>query len=153
MRVALSRQGEGRVGIEKFQGVSMKCLIVDDEVFCREFVATLLRATGDCHQASNGGQALELYKRALADSDPYDVIIMDIMMPGMSGHDAAKAIRAFEKEQKIDKRVNIVMLTALNSANDAMDSFCNAQSAAYLVKPVSKTGLFNVMSKLGVLRA
>ena len=57
-----------------------------------------------------------------------------------------------EKEQKIEKRVNIVMLTALNSANDAMDSFCNAQSAAYLVKPVSKTGLFNVMSKLGVLR-
>ena len=131
----------------------MKCLIVDDEIFCREFVVTLLRATGECDQASSGTQALELYQRALADDDPYDVVIMDIMMPGMSGQDAAKAIRTIEKEQKIDKRVNIVMLTALNSANEAMEAFCNAQSAAYLVKPVSKTGLFNVMTKLGVLKA
>ena len=112
----------------------MKCLIVDDEVFCREFVATLLHSMGDCHQAGNGTQALELFKGALAAEDPYDVVIMDIMMPGMSGHDTAKEIRTIEKEQKIEKRVNIVMLTALNSANDAMDSFCNAQSAAYLVK-------------------
>ena len=130
----------------------MKCLIVDDEVFCREFVATLLRATGDCHQASSGTEALEKYNSALASNEPYDLIIMDIMMPGMSGNDAAKAIRSIEKVQKHDKRVSIIMLTALNSANDAMDSFCNAQSAAYLVKPVSKDGLFNVMSKLGLMK-
>jgi len=130
----------------------MKCLIVDDEIFCREFVATLLRSTADCVQASSGTEAIEKYNSALAAGEPYDVIIMDIMMPGMSGHDAAQAIRLMEKEQKSDKRVNIVMLTALNSADDAMDSFCNAQSAAYLVKPVSKEGLFNVMSKLGLLK-
>jgi len=128
----------------------MKCLIVDDEIFCREFVATLLSATADCHQASSGTAALEMHGSAVATGDPYDVIIMDIMMPGMSGHDAAKAIRLMEKEQKIEKRVNIVMLTALNSANDAMEAFCNAQSAAYLVKPISKDGLFNVLSKLGL---
>jgi two-component system, chemotaxis family, chemotaxis protein CheY len=130
----------------------MKCLIVDDEIFCREFVATLLRVTADCQQASNGTEALEKYNCALASDEPYDLIIMDVMMPGMSGHDAAKAIRLIEKEQKTDKRVNIVMLTALNSANDATESFCNAQSAAYLVKPVSKEGLFNVMSKLGLMK-
>ena len=130
----------------------MKCLIVDDEVFCREFVATLLRTTADCHQAGSGTEALEKYHEALDSGEPYDIVIMDIMMPGLSGHDAAKAIRAVEKDKKPDKRVNIVMLTALNSANDAMESFCNAQSAAYLVKPVSKDGLFNVMSKLGLMK-
>jgi two-component system chemotaxis response regulator CheY len=130
----------------------MKCLIVDDEIFCREFVATLLRSTADCVQASSGTEAIEKYKSALAAGEPYDVIIMDIMMPGMSGHDAAQAIRLMEQEQKPAKPLNIVMLTALNSADDAMDSFCNAQSAAYLVKPVSKEGLFNVMSKLGLLK-
>jgi two-component system, chemotaxis family, chemotaxis protein CheY len=77
---------------------------------------------------------------------------MDIMMPGMSGHDAATSIRSIEKEKQTDKKVNIIMLTALNSANDAMESFCNAQSAAYLVKPVSKEGLFNVLTKLGLLK-
>lgn len=130
----------------------MKCLIVDDEMFCREFVATLLRTTADCHQASGGAEALEKYSAALASDEPYDLVIMDIMMPGMSGHEAAKAIRLIEKEQKLAKGVNLVMLTALNSASDAMDSFCNAQSAAYLVKPVSKDGLFTLMSKLGLLK-
>lgn len=129
----------------------MKCLIVDDEVFCREFVATLLRSTGDCHQAGSGNEALEKYNAALAGGEPYDLIIMDIMMPGMSGQEAAKTIRTIEKVQSPEKRVNIVMLTALNSANEAMEAFCNAQSAAYLVKPVSKDGLFNVMSKLGLM--
>jgi len=130
----------------------MKCLIVDDETFCREFVTTLLRATAECHQAKSGTEALVKYNSALASGEPYDLIIMDIMMPGMSGHDAAQAIRSIEKEQKPAKRVSIVMLTALNSANDAMKSFCQAQSAAYLVKPVSKEGLFNVVSKLGFLK-
>jgi two-component system, chemotaxis family, chemotaxis protein CheY len=130
----------------------IKCLIVDDEVFCREFVATLLRSTAECHQANNGTDALEKYSAALASSEPYDLVILDVMMPGMNGHDAAKAIRSLEKAQKIDKKVSIVMLTALNSANDAMESFCRAQSAAYLVKPVSKEGLFNVVTKLGLLK-
>jgi len=130
----------------------MKCLIVDDEVFCREFVATLLSTTADCQQAGSGMEALEKYNSALASGAPFDLVIMDIMMPGMSGHDAAKAIRHIEKEQKPAKRVNIVMLTALNSSNDAMESFCSAQSAAYLVKPVSKEGLFNVLSKLGLIK-
>jgi len=130
----------------------MKCLIVDDEVFCREFVTALLRSTAECHQASSGSEALDKYNSALGSNEPYDLVILDIMMPGMNGHDAAKAIRAIEKEQMPDKKVSIIMLTALNSANDAMESFCQAQSAAYLVKPVSKEGLFNVIAKLGLLK-
>ena len=130
----------------------MKCLIGDDEEFCRDFVATLLSAIADCQQASGGMEALEKYNAALVSNEPFDLVIMDIMMPGMSGHDAAKAIRHIEKEQKTAKRVNIVMLTALNSSNDAMESFCSAQSAAYLVKPISKEGLYNVLSKLGLMK-
>jgi len=130
----------------------MKCLIVDDEVFCCEFVAALLRSTAECHQASNGSEALDKYNSALGSDEPFDLIILDIMMPGMNGHDAARAIRAIECERCLDKKVSIVMLTALNSANDAMESFCQAQSAAYLVKPVSKEGLFNVIAKLGLTK-
>jgi two-component system chemotaxis response regulator CheY len=130
----------------------MRCLIVDDEVFSREFVATLLRDVANCDQASEGTAALAKFEQAQTGDDPYDLVILDIMMPGLSGHDTAKAIRAMEKEKNLAKKVNIVMLTALNSANDAMESFCEAQSAAYLVKPVSKDGLFNVISKLGLRR-
>jgi two-component system chemotaxis response regulator CheY len=130
----------------------MKCLIVDDEIFCRDFVATLLRDVAQCEQASEGKAALAKFTQVQQSAEPYDLVILDIMMPGLSGHDTAKAIRSLEKEQNLAKKVHIIMLTALNSANDAMESFCEAQSAAYLVKPVSKDGLFKTISKLGLIK-
>ncbi|GFO61487.1 two-component system response regulator [Geomonas silvestris] len=127
----------------------MKCLIVDDEIFCREFVATLLRSTAECHQAGSGAEALEKFNQALVAKLPFDLVILDIMMPGMNGQEVAKRMREIEASQGA-KMGHIVMLTALNSANDAMEAFCQAQSAAYLVKPVSKDGLFNMIGKLGL---
>src|SRR4051794_25144066 len=102
----------------------MKCLIVDDEIVSRELVAVLLQDLTACDQAAEGNAAVTQFRQALDDNEPYDLVLLDIMMPGMTGHEAAKAIRALEKERQVDKKVNIVMLTSLNSANDAMESFC-----------------------------
>ena len=132
----------------------MKCLIVDDEGFSREFVATLLKDIAECEEATTGSEAVAKFSAALESGAPFDLMLLDIMMPEMNGHDTAKAVRSIEKEHGLDlrKRVNIVMLTALNSTEDAMESFCSAQSAAYIVKPVSRENLLNVISKLGLLR-
>lgn len=131
----------------------MKCLIVDDEGFSRELVATLLNDVAECEQAASGSEAVAKFTAAL-DDVPFDLVLMDIVMPEMNGHEASKAIRTIEKEHGLDmgKRAKIVMLTALNSTQDAMESFCSAQSAAYIVKPVSKENLYNVISKLGLLK-
>ena len=132
----------------------MKCLIIDDEVFSREVVVSLLKDVAECDEAADGSEAIAKFRSAVVTDTPYDLIILDIMMPEMSGHETAKAIRALEKERglEIGKRVKIVMLTALNSPQDAMDSFCSAQSAAYIVKPVSRENLFNIISKLGLMK-
>ena len=130
----------------------MKCLIIDDDGFSREFVATLLGDDAESHQAASGSEGVAQFTTALESEAPFDLIILDIMMPDMNGHETAKAIRTLEKAHKPAKKVHIVMLTALNSPNDAFESLCNAQSAAYLVKPISKQNLFNVVSKLGLLR-
>lgn len=132
----------------------MKCLIVDDEGLNREFVATLLMGAAECEEAVNGSEAVTKFRAALESDVPFDLVLLDIMMPEMNGHETAKAIRSLEKEHGLDMghRVNIVMLTALNSPQDAMESFCSAQSAAYIVKPVSKENLFNVITKLGLLK-
>lgn len=132
----------------------MRCLIVDDEELNREFVATLLHEIAECEHAENGNEAISKFKAALDGNTPFDLILLDIMMPGISGHDTGKAIRALEKERGIEvkNRVKIVMLTALNSAMDAMEAYCSAQSAAYLIKPISKANLHGVISKLGLLK-
>jgi len=124
----------------------LRCLIVDDEESCREFIATLLRSAAECHQASSGAKTLEKYKNALDSNNPYDLIILDIMMPGMmSGHDAIRGIRSIEKRGNLGKKVYIIILSMLNPS-------CDAQADAYLRKPVSKEALFNVITKMGLLQ-
>ncbi len=132
----------------------MKCLIIDDEAFNREVAVTLLSDLAECEEADCGTEAIAKFTAALESNAPYDLLLLDIMMPGMNGHETARAIRTIEKERATDisKRVKLVMLTALNSPQDAMDSFCSAQSSAYIIKPVSKEKILNVISTLGLLK-
>ena len=137
---------------EKKKGNRMKFLIVDDEVTSRNMVLTMLTGIAECDEAASGPEAIEKFKASAEADSPYNLILMDIVMPEMDGHATAKAIRLFEKEQGIpvDKRAKIIMLTALNSPQDAMESIFNAQSAAYIVKPVSKDNLLGTIGKLGL---
>jgi two-component system chemotaxis response regulator CheY len=130
----------------------MKFLIVDDEATSRNMVATMLSTVADCDEAESGSDAIEKFRSAKEGDAPYDLIILDIVMPDMDGHATAKSIRSLEKEHGVpaDKRVKIIMLTALNSPQDAMESLCNSQSAAYIVKPASRENLLGTINKLGL---
>jgi two-component system chemotaxis response regulator CheY len=130
----------------------MKCLVIDDDKLSRELTTSMLDGVAECDQAATGSEAIDLFSAALVTAAPYDLVLLDIVMPGMNGHETAKAIRAKEKEHNPDKKVMIVMLTVLNSPNDAFESLLNAQSAAYLIKPVTKENLLGVLSRLGLKR-
>jgi two-component system, chemotaxis family, chemotaxis protein CheY len=129
----------------------MKCLIVDDEVICRKTVVTLLEEVAECDEAADGGEALTKFRQALQRNEPYDVVFLDLLMPGIDGHQTAQTIREMERESPSAGNVNIIMLTVLDSVNDAMTSFCLGQSSAYLVKPASEEKFLGTFKKLGLL--
>ena len=132
-------------------GNAMKCLIVDDEIICRKAVVTVLKEVAQCEEAADGSEALAKFSQALGGNEPYDVIFLDILMPGMDGHQTAQAIREVESKSSSSGNVKIIMLTILDSVNDAMASFCHGQSTAYLIKPASDEKFLGIFKKLGLL--
>jgi CheY-like chemotaxis protein len=105
----------------------IKALLVDDE----PDIVTLLKMSFelfgyDVEEAENGEKCLEMLKLG---SRP-DVIIMDVMMPGMSGYDVCKRI----KRDPDLKKIKVVMLTAKGMPDD-IDEGMTSGADGYIIKP------------------
>ncbi len=114
-----------------------KILIVDDEPDIREVLSILLGSEGyEVLQAENGGQAVEM----VYIDRTIDLVILDIMMPGLSGVEACEIIR-----QK--SNVPILFLTAKSQEQDKVDAYTGGGDD-YLVKPFSQTELLMKVKSL-----
>lgn len=107
----------------------IKILIVDDNPDIREVLHILLESEGyQIREASNGGQAL-----ALADQDTFDLVLLDIMMPGISGIETCHLLH-----QKT--AAPILFLTARSQEADKQAAYSGGGDD-YLVKPFSQPEL------------
>ncbi len=131
----------------------LRCLLVDDDDFSRELLALQLKPYAFCDMAADGNEAVEKFRQSIEAAEPYDVIFLDIMMPGLDGHGAAKAIRHIEAEHGIpvEKGVNIIVLSSLNAPQDVIQAYVSAQSAAHLFKPLNPEKLFKTLRKLELI--
>lgn len=130
----------------------VKCLVVDDDELGRELISQYLEGVAVCEMAENGVKAVDMFRDAFEGGQPYDLVILDIMMPEMDGHAAAKEIRLIEKEWgvSIQEGVSILIISSLNTPGDVIKAYCSAKSAAHLVKPVHPEKLLATLSKMGL---
>ena len=101
-----------------------RILVAEDDPAILTGVADLLESEGyRVDRAENGTAALELYR-----ADPPDLVLLDVMMPGMNGYDLCRAIR---RENRV---VPVVMLTA---KGQEVDKVLGLELGAddYIVKP------------------
>jgi two-component system, chemotaxis family, chemotaxis protein CheY len=120
----------------------MKTLIVEDDFTCRLLLQTLLSEYGDCHVAVNGHEAVDAFREAAGGNSPYDLICMDILLPGMDGEAAVRQLRSLEEARGINSMngAKIVMTTSVSDIQKVMrcfDGLCDA----YLVKPIETADL------------
>ncbi|MBO0322338.1 tetratricopeptide repeat protein [Muricauda sp. CAU 1633] len=112
-----------------------KILIVDDEPVNRRVLENHLSMAGyQVVEANNGKEALKL----IGDESDFSMILLDIMMPGMSGYEVCEKIR----ERYSTSDLPIILLTAKNTVNDLVTGF-NSGANDYLTKPFSKGELLS----------
>jgi DNA-binding response OmpR family regulator len=101
-------------------------LLVEDDPIIRQTVEYALRRAGfDTHSTGDGAQALDLAQR----TSP-DLVLLDLMLPGMDGYQIAERLRA------VDKETGIIMVTALDTERDKVRGL-DAGADDYLTKPFS----------------
>ena len=111
----------------------VKLLLVEDNELNMEIACELLEDAGAViTQAKDGLQALNLFKDNAPDT--FDVILMDVMMPVMNGLEAAKAIRALDREDA--KNIPILAMTA-NAFESDIKATREAGMNAHLSKPIN----------------
>ena len=104
----------------------MRVLVVDDERDIRQIIRLLLENAGyEVLEAQDGAAAVAL----LGEDRGVDLVIMDVMMPHLSGVEATEKIRTFST-------VPVLFLTAKSFDSDKMAAY-NAGGDDYLVKPFS----------------
>ena len=120
----------------------MNVLLVEDNELNAEIAQTLLETEGIVvTRAANGREAVDLYVGRPAGS--FDAILMDVMMPGMNGYEATRAIRLSDKPDAAD--IPIIALTANAFAEDAQTAH-DAGMNAHLPKPLDFDKLKNMLA-------
>ena len=114
-------------------------LLVEDQDKAARGIEELLRLEGfRVTRAADGPQAL-----IVAESDKLDAVVLDIMLPGMSGFEVCQALRSYEPT----KQVPIVLLTGLSDTPHKLQGLATGADD-YLVKPVPTRELAARLRKL-----
>jgi len=118
--------------------LSSNILLADDDADAREVLAALLRIEGhNVHLAKNGAEALKI-----ASERSLDVLILDVAMPGMSGYEVARHLRA---NGLVSQSTRLIALTGWTRAADRSDAL-EAGFNHHLKKPVDVEALKKLLS-------
>ena len=122
----------------------MNVLLAEDNELNAEIAQALLESEGIVvTRTADGNETVNLYVGRPAGS--FDAILMDIMMPGMDGYEATRAIRLSEKADAAD--IPIIALTANAFAEDAQAAH-DAGMNAHLPKPLDFNKLKNMLARI-----
>ena len=114
-----------------------RIVVADDDADIRDLVVFKLRQSGhDVHPVSDGAAAVEECQSVTP-----DLVVLDVMMPGMGGLDAGRALR----QDPALARVPVILLTARAQESDIEQGF-DAGADDYVVKPFSPRELASRVS-------
>jgi PAS domain S-box-containing protein len=135
----------GKTAEQPAQTGGLSILVAEDNEINALLARALLTRLG--HRpiiVADGASAMESWLAARAQSAPYDLVLMDVQMPGVDGLEAARRIRAIERDSG-NGRVPMLALTA-NASEDDRASCLEAGMDDLLVKPLDRDKLIEAIA-------
>lgn len=126
----------------------MKILIIDDESAAREKMNLMLSPYGDCDIAENGELAIQMYSAATHNENPYDLITIDVEMPGISGIQVLEKICTDEQKRSCPACRKIMV--SGSGTRENIIAAAKYKCDGFLVKPVKRTIFEAKMEELGL---
>ncbi|GAB4300683.1 MAG: response regulator [Ignavibacteriaceae bacterium] len=113
-----------------------KILVIEDEELLRNAIADLLTTEGyECFQAADGNEGLAKARETLP-----DLIICDVKMPGMNGHEVLKSLR----KEATTSTIPFIFLSALSEKKDFRKGM-DLGADDYLAKPINSNDLLHAI--------
>lgn len=126
----------------------LRALVVDDQETSRQILRQLLATWGmQVAVADSGEMALSLLNEACRLGNPYDLLLLDWRMPGMSGLDVARKLNDESLAGQLDHPPLAVMVTAYGR-EELLREARSLRLAAVLEKPVTPSSLFDTLMRL-----
>jgi len=129
---------------EKIDFQGKRVLLVEDNSLNREIASEILTDAGiEIEEAENGAIAVEMVQKA--EPGYYDLILMDVQMPVMDGHEATRKIRSLDDKERAS--VVIVAMTA-NAFEEDKLAAAEAGMNGHIAKPLDVDVLFETLGEI-----
>ncbi|MEM2140256.1 MAG: response regulator [Nitrososphaera sp.] len=121
-----------------------KILVVDDNKNVADLAEIILTSAGYvCTKTNNGKSCLDAVRASYQNDDGYDLILLDVAMPGFSGVDVLNAL----KQEGSLERVNVAFFTASSATSLDIADYEKMGARGCLRKPFTKAELLNFVGK------
>ncbi len=124
----------------------MRFLVADDDVSSGRLFRIYLEDMGEVVLAEDGQEALRLFKEALDLGNPFDGVVLDMLMPRADGAEVLEGIRTLESSRGL-KPVPVVVISALDQ-EEVEEAMVRDPMGAMVQKPVLKGALIGALKGL-----
>lgn len=131
----------------------MRILVADDDLASRRILEKLLSPHGEVTAVIDGPACVDAFRVAIEEGDPYRLVLLDIVMPGMSGHEVLHELRTLEADWRVkpQEEARIVMTSVLEDPHNVIKAYNEGGATSYLVKPISLQKLEAELTRIGLL--
>lgn len=130
----------------------MRALIAEDDFINRRVMQLFLAGYGKCDVADNGKTAVTMFRDAMDNRKPYNLVCLDDGILDADGQDVLKEIRRIETERSVFGRdgSKVVVISSDVGKDSILRAFRN-QCDAFMVKPFKKRELIRFLNESGLI--